>query len=98
MKMYCLIRQDLDKDYRAVQAGHAIAEYFLDHGIPTSWDNGIMIYLGVKDEHSLKQWSKKLDDDNIKHSTFFEPDIGDELTALSIIDDGKRFSNLPLLR
>lgn len=96
MKMYCLIREDLKKNHQAVQGGHAIAQYFLDHGIPDTWDNGTMIFLGVENEHSLKDWQEKLGD--LNHSTFIEPDFGDELTALSIIDDGKRFSNLRLLR
>lgn len=96
MKMYCLVRKDLDKDYQAVQGGHAIAQYFLDHGIPDIWDNGTMIYLGVKDENALKKWQAKLCD--INHSTFIEPDIGDEMTALSIIDTGEIFSKLSLLR
>ena len=96
MKMYCLIRKDLSKSYQAVQAGHAVAQYFLDHGIPDTWDNGTMIYLGVENENSLRKWEYKLS--GSKHSSFIEPDIGDELTALSIIDDGKQFANLPLLR
>ncbi len=34
MKMYCLVRKDLERSYQAVQGGHAIAQYFLDYGIP----------------------------------------------------------------
>lgn len=30
-KMYVLIRKDLDPAYQAVQAGHALAQYMLDH-------------------------------------------------------------------
>jgi hypothetical protein len=98
MKMYCLVRRDLDRDYRGVQAGHAIAQYFLDHDRPINWDNGPMIYLGVEDENSLQKWKDKLSANGNKFSHFIEPDIGDELTVISIIDDGKQFSNLPLLR
>ena len=74
MKMYCLIREDLKKNHQAVQGGHAIAQYFLDHGIPDTWDNGTMIFLGVENEHSLKDWQEKLGD--LNHSTFIEPDFG----------------------
>lgn len=95
MKMYLLVRKDLSKRQRAVQAGHAIAQNFLDHGIPDNWDNGTMVYLGVDNEHSLLDWIDKLG--HLKASHFIEPDIGDQATALCIIDDGKRFSNLPLL-
>ena len=96
MKMYCLIRKDLSKSYQAVQGGHAIAQYFLDHGLPTDWDNGTMIFLGVENKDSLEKWQMKLN--RHKHSAFIEPDIGNEITALSIINDGKMFSNLSLLR
>lgn len=54
MKMYCLVRKDLARSYQAVQGGHAITEYFLEHGIPEVWDNGTMIFLGVKNEDALK--------------------------------------------
>lgn len=57
-----------------------------------------MIYLGVKDENSLKKWSEKLQDAGKRHACFFEPDINNEMTALSIIDDGEIFKKLSLLR
>jgi hypothetical protein len=31
-KLYVLIRKDLDPSYQAVQAGHAVAEWLLQHG------------------------------------------------------------------
>lgn len=96
MKFYCLIRKDLEKNYQGVQAGHSIAQYFIEHGTHPVWDNGTMIYLGVKNEQELINWSDKLSDTN--HSTFIEPDIGDEMTALSIIADGSQFKKLSLLR
>lgn len=100
MKMYCLVRKDLAKSYQAVQGGHAIAEYFLEHGIPDPqiWDNGTMIYLGVKDEESLKRWADKLQKLGKTISCFFEPDIGDQMTTLSLIDDGEVLKKLSLLR
>ncbi len=57
-----------------------------------------MIFLGVKDENSLKKWQTILSANDLDHSTFIEPDIGNEMTALSIIDGGERFSKLSLLR
>lgn len=94
--MYCLIRKDLASNHQAVQGGHAIAQYFLDHGKPSNWDNGTMIFLGVKDKYSLEKWRYKLR--GLKYSSFIEPDMGNEITALSIIDNGKMFTNLSLLR
>lgn len=31
-KLYVLIRKDLSFSYRSVQAGHAVAEWLLQHG------------------------------------------------------------------
>src|SRR5574343_80779 len=51
--MYVLIRDDMRYENEAVQAGHAVAEYLLNH-TPIykgeMWKNGIMVYLSVKDE------------------------------------------------
>lgn len=58
-KMYVLVRKDLPKTYQAVQAGHALAEYLL-HSLSCSWDNGTLIYLGVRDEEELKSWGDTL--------------------------------------
>ena len=96
MKFYCLVRKDLNKEQQAVQGGHAIAQYFIDHGNPDNWDNGTMIFLGIRNESHLRKWQDKLD--GLNCSGFIEPDFGDELTALAIIDDGERFSKLSLLR
>jgi hypothetical protein len=49
------VRKDLSKSQQAVQAGHALAEYLL-HGPSTAWQNGTLIYLGVKNENELKFW------------------------------------------
>jgi len=50
-----LVRKDLSKSQQAVQAGHVVAEYLL-RGPRTVWDNGTLVYLGVRDENELKFW------------------------------------------
>lgn len=54
-KIYILVRKDLSRGQQAVQGGHAVAEYLL-HGPPTAWDNGTLVYLGVRNETELKFW------------------------------------------
>ena len=98
LKMYCIIRDDLsDYSYKACQGGHAIAEYFIQHGIHEEWKNGTMVYLKVKNEKDMLQLINKLKTENVKFSAFIEPDIGNQYTALSCIDTGVRFKNLSLL-
>lgn len=96
-KMYCIIRKDMGSSYRACQGGHAIAQYFIDHGMHDAWDNGTMIYLRAHDEDHLLEIKDNLSKDGIKHSIFIEPDLGDQHTALACIDTGERFKNLALL-
>ena len=91
-----LVRKDLSVPQQAVQGGHAIAEYLLHHPC-TVWDNGTLVYLGVKSEDQLNLWGDKLTDRGIDWKGFREPDIGDQMTALAAVSDGKAFSNLKLL-
>ena len=90
-KMYVLVRKDLPKTYASVQAGHALAEYLLGRTFLSGWDNGTLIYLGVKNEAELLKWGEKLDFMGKEWSGFREPDIGNEMTAIATIDDGETF-------
>ena len=96
MKLYVLVRRDLPRNYQAVQAGHAVAEYLL-HVPNLSWGNGTLIYLGVKNENELVSWGEKLTNKGMRWFGFKEPDIGNELTAISVLSDGKIFEGARLL-
>lgn len=89
-KLYILVRKDISKSQQAVQAGHAVAEYLLR--VPnTHWDNGTLIYLGVKNERELIEWGNKLS----SWIGFREPDIGNQLTAIATEEN--LFKNMRLL-
>ena len=96
LKLYVLLRKDLNPSYQAVQGGHAVAELLL-RGPTLSWDNGTMVYLGVKDEDELKYWAEKLEFKDIDFAGFIEPDLNNEMTALATVHTGEVFSNLKLL-
>jgi hypothetical protein len=106
IKMYVLVREDLDPINRAVQAGHAVAEYMQIHtpsanddsGNRHLWRNGYMIYLGVKNEQELSVWEAKLCAAQKRFATFVEPDWGEPTkTALACVDFGNIFEELPLM-
>lgn len=99
IKMYVLIRKDLAPIHRAVQGGHAVAEYMKNHYHTTPWRNGYMIYLGIDNEHTLNKWEARLQAAGILFSTFVEPDWGDEptKTALAFCGTGEIVNDLPLL-
>ncbi len=93
-KMYVLVRKDLAGSQPAVQAGHALAEFLLNHE-NHGWDNGTLIYLSVKNEDELLDWGYKLATLDVPFSSFTEPDIGDQTTAIAAVDcSEKRLSGL----
>lgn len=96
-KLYILIREDLKSvEYKAVQAGHAVAQFLIDHP-DDDWNNDYLIYVKVKDEERLKIWNMKLKDKGAKTAPFYEPDLNNQMTALaSRFKDEKRIK-LPLL-
>ena len=88
-KLYILIDQNLDPIYGAVQGGHAVAEWLLEHwqldkeGDPQwSWHNDYLIYLqaDLKDiEENYLEFMPY-----INFTNFFEPDLNNQLTAIAI--------------
>jgi hypothetical protein len=89
-----LVRKDLSESYRAVQAGHAVAEWLLRD---QTWQNETLVYLGVDNENELTKWKRKLEFRNMKYAAFREPDIGNQLTAIATLTDGKIFKKLKLI-
>ena len=93
-RLYVIVRKDLSESYRAVQAGHAVAEWLLHD---QSWKNETLIYLGVENETDLLRWVDKLNFKDIKYIGFNEPDINNELTAIATICNDRIFNKLKLL-
>lgn len=93
-KLYVITRRDLPVNYRAVQAGHGLAEYMLRH--PNNWKNETLIYLEVDDELALNKIALKLDSRAIKYAKFHEPDIDNQLTSIATHNEGRIFRNLEL--
>lgn len=101
--MYVLVRSDIGYVHSAVQAGHAVAEYLLNH-TPIykgeMWKNGIMVYLSVKDESQLLSYAHTLHLKEHKYGMFTEPDWGEpQRTALATIAfKGEMFTELRTIK
>ena len=95
-RLYALVREDLTPAQRAVQAGHAIAEYLL-RCPRTEWDNGTIVLLRVRDEGELLAWADRLEARGLPFAAFREPDIGDRMTALAVVDGGSIFGRMDLM-
>ena len=96
-RLYCITRKDLTPGQKTAQACHAATQYILDNP-KTNWDNGFIICLEIDSEQELLKLKESLDIKGLNYSYFKEPDMGDALTAISMLDHGKTFANLKLLR
>ena len=94
-KLYVVTRKDLSKSQQAVQAGHALAEYLLNNN--THWSNGTLVYLKVEDEKELKSLTELLEHGKVSFTSFKEPDIGNQLTAIASLGGNDYFSTMSLL-
>jgi hypothetical protein len=67
--------------YSAVQAIHAAIEGTSLFGKPEPHPN--LILCGIKDEVSLKNQIKIIESCGIRCASFYEPDLGNQLTAIA---------------
>lgn len=96
MKLYVIVRKDLSKSQQAVQAGHALAEYLL-HGPFSRWQNGTLIYLGVKGLKQLEKLKRRFTEEDIPYIEFREPDLNNEVTAITTETNNHYIERLNLL-
>ena len=89
-RLYVLVSDRLDPIYACVQGGHAVAQWLLDNRTTLDWNNEYLIYLYA----DIEKWSKKLEIKELRHSKFREPDLGNALTSIAMVDDGHLFRNL----
>lgn len=96
MKLYVIVRKDLSISQRAVQAGHAVAEFLL-RGPFSRWTNGTLVYLGVKGLRQLENIKQKFEWEDIPYIEFREPDLNNEITAIATEVHNKYIERLNLL-
>ncbi len=91
-RLYVLIDETLDPVYGCVQGGHAVAQWLLEHKRQT-WNNSYLIYLKA----DVKLWRERLNLLQRDYTVFREPDLGNKVTALALLDDGLLFKKLKLI-
>ena len=83
-KLYVLVSNKLNPIYGAVQGGHAIAQFLIEH--PNSeWQNHTVVYLSCDIDNIVRKIQNKFTGKfNCKEISFFnEPDLDNELTAIA---------------
>lgn len=100
--MYIVTHSGLSPQYQIPQVVHAAIQFandFIDEQIKWFQSSNTIVILTAKDESGLVKLIRKLERDGIRHSKFYEPDIGNALTAIAIVPGPKvkkYCSNLPL--
>ena len=100
--MFVITRQDISPGLQCSQIVHASDQFKYEH--PTdheSWfrNSNYLAILSVKNESELLSLVEKVCSHNLVHSTFSEPDLNNELTAIAVAPSKaakKLFSSLPL--
>lgn len=94
-RLYVTTRRNYSSGYKAVQSGHAVAQFLLDNP-EQDWDNNYLIFTETKD---LELLMLKLNRSKIPFSHFREPDLGGETTAIACYHPEARrlFSKLQLV-
>lgn len=93
MSEHCLIKKntpELRKKLEDAGLSVCICTTFED----ADWNNNYLIYLYA----DLDKWKVRLDLVNKDYSSFYEPDLGNQLTAIALQDDGRMFKKLKLVR
>ena len=96
--VYIITRQDLSAPYASVQAIHAAIE--ATKAFPQPQETVFVVLCTVPSEDHLLRFTHKITNKGVRFVSFYEPDIGNQLTAIATepIYNSQRkiFSNLKL--
>jgi hypothetical protein len=76
------VRNDLSPSQQVVQVGHALIEATKAFGIAKEEHPSVIVF-GVKSEHKLITLAQRVQEQGVKVKGFFEPDIGNQMTAFA---------------
>jgi peptidyl-tRNA hydrolase len=86
-KLYIVTRRDLSPGLQAAQVAHAAFQFGYEHRpLATQWlqESNFLIILSVEDEVTLKERAAEAESRNLPVTYFYEPDIGNQLTAIAV--------------
>jgi peptidyl-tRNA hydrolase len=105
LKAFVIVRADLTKSQRGVQAGHALAELSFQAGSRKDktfqrWvqEDKTLVILQVPNEQALEEIHSWFEDRKIPHNLFKEPDLGNSATALAVYPSEQTYQILANLQ
>ncbi len=102
MKLYIIVRNDLSPGAQIAQSCHALREFCEKHkSLDEQWfsTSNYIVCLSAKSEQHLKDILDKCEQRGLPIAEFREPDMDNQITAISVGPDEqakKLLSNLPL--
>jgi len=105
-RMYGLVPYNISPIQQGIQFGHAVVEYGISHGTNPEYHrwsrkdktfiilNGGTTNTSNTSYGSLNTYDDMLGFNGIKRSRFYEPDLGDQLTAIVFIVDDRVFDRV----
>ena len=103
IRMYGLVPYNISPIQQAIQFGHAVVEYSQEHfhdreyqEWARDWKTFIILNGGTTNMNSarmgsLNQHTFTLNENGVKFAIFNEPDLGDQLTAITFLVDERVF-------
>lgn len=80
--IYLFVRSDLSIPQQIIQTSHAVDQLVRELSLPLKKTVDSMVLFGVDSEIELLRISNYLTESQVRHHTFFEPDV-DEFTAIA---------------
>ena len=100
-RMYGLVPYNISPIQQGIQFGHAVVEYSLEFGATLAYqkwareDKTFIILNGgttnLNTPGTLNAHEYELEAQGVQHENFFEPDLGDQLTAVVFLVDDRVF-------
>lgn len=101
MKLYTVVRQDMVPGQQIVQTAHAVADWVQEYPQAAKrWQtkSNTMVVLSARNERELACHYVILSELGFPITAFYEPDIGDSMTAFSVLLRKKEYPILSYLR
>lgn len=95
-KMFVLVVSDLTPAQQAVQSGHALAQFLIEHR-DHHWNNQTLVYLVVNGDYELQLAKRRIDFNDYSFSCFWEPDLEGRMTAICSDAPASFFKNFKLM-